>query len=215
MPGYTLSAGELIANNIRVSTNASFRHTGGTLSQSGTLTLAGGQWQSATGQHQLGALRLDASGTNSSLVLNDNATTLRFANSAGISWESAGLLIIHNWRGSTNTGGPHRIFFGRNESGLTAQQLAQIRFRNPAGFATGDYSATILNTGEIVPLEPTGPGPSISYQARPGQLTLQWPSGYTLQTATNIVGPFEDVNTNSPYTLDTASDPQRYFRFRQ
>jgi hypothetical protein len=167
------------------------------------------------GQHQLGTLKVTAFSTNSSLVLNDNATTLHFANSAGIQWESAALLVIHNWRGSTNTGGPHRILFGTNESGLTAQQLAQIRFRNPVGFAAGDYPATILNTGEIVPLEPTGPGPSISYQRSAGQLTLQWPSGYILQTATNIVGPFEDVNTNSPYTLDTTADPQRFFRFRR
>jgi hypothetical protein len=48
-PGYTLSAGELIINNIRVSSNAVFMHTGGTLSHSGTLTLEGGTWQSAMG----------------------------------------------------------------------------------------------------------------------------------------------------------------------
>lgn len=214
-PGYTLSAGKLIAPDIRIGSKSIFAHVGGTISNRGTLTLSGGRWQSATGEHHLGGLKLNASSTNSSLVLDDNATMLRFANSAGISWESAGSLIIHNWRGSTNTGGPHRIVFGTNESGLTAQQLAQIRFRNPAGFAAGDYSATILNTGEIVPLEPTGPGPSISYQASPGQLRLEWPSGYTLQTATNIVGPFEDVNTNSPYVLETTADPQRFFRFRQ
>ncbi len=212
---YRLQGGHLDVRHIRVGSNSTFAHVSGSISNHGTLTLAGGRWQSAMGEHQLGALRLNASGTNSSLVLNDNATTLHFANSAGIQWESAALLVIHNWRGSTNTGGPHRIHFGTSESGLTAQQLAQIRFRNPAGFAAGDYPATILNTGEIVPLEPTGPGPSISYQRSPGQLALQWPSGYILQTATNIVGPFEDVNTNSPYTLDTTADPQRFFRFRR
>ncbi len=212
---YRLEGGRLDVRDIRVGTNSAFVHVSGIISNYGTLILAGGRWQSATGEHQLGALKLNASSTNASLLLDDNATTLRFANSAGISWESAGVLIIHNWRGSTNTGGPHRIFFGTNESGLTAQQLTQIRFRNPAGFAAGDYFTTILATGEIVPLEPTGPGPSITYQRSPGQLTLEWPSSYTLQTATNIAGPFEDVNTNSPYTLDTTADRQRYFRFRQ
>ena len=83
------------------------------------------------------------------------------------------------------------------------------------GLPAGEYSATILNTGEVVPLEPTGRGPAIAYQASPGQLRLEWPSGYTLQTATNIVGPFEDVNTNSPYVLDTTAEPHRFFRFRQ
>ena len=82
------------------------------------------------------------------------------------------------------------------------------------GLPTADYSATILNTGEIIPLEPTGRGPSISYQRTASQLRMEWPEGYTLQTSTNILGPFEDVNTNSPYLLDT-TDPQRYFRFRQ
>ncbi len=212
---YRLEGGLLDVRDIRVGSNSTFAHVSGTISHQGTLIMAGGRWQSATGEVQLGTVKLNAAGTNSSLVLDDKATMLGFANSAGISWESGGLLIIHNWRGSTNTGGPHRIFFGTNETGLTAQQLTQIRFRNPAGFAAGDYSATILNTGEIVPLEPTGPGPTITYQQSPGQLTLQWPSGYTLQTATNIAGPFEDVNTNSPYTLNTTTDPQRYFRFRQ
>ena len=210
---YRLQGGLLGVRDIRVGFDSTFAHVGGSISHTGMLTLAGGRWLGAAGEHPLGTLKLSVAPTNSSLVLDDNASIFRFANSSKIMW--AGLLVIHNWRGSTNTGGPQRIFFGTNESGLTAQQLTQIRFRNPAGFAAGDYSTTILNTGEIVPLEPTGPRPAITYQQNPGQLRLEWPSGYTLQTATNIVGPFEDVNTNSPYTLDTTADPQRFFRFRQ
>ena len=98
---------------------------------------------------------------------------------------------------------------------MTSQQLGQIRFRNPLGLASGDYTATILNTGEIIPLEPTGRGPAISYQRSPGQLRMEWPSGYTLQTATNILGPFENVNVSSPHSVDTTAEPQRFFRFRQ
>jgi len=210
--GYTLSAGELSVKDIRVSTKAVFRHTAGTLSHSGTLTLAAGSWESAPGEQQLGMLKL-ASNTNSSLWLTDSTTMLRFANSSGTPWDSAASLLIHNWHGSTNGNGAHRIFFGTNDTGLILQQLAQLRFRNPAGLPAGDYTPTILNTGEIVPLEPTGRGPAITYQASPGQLRMEWPSGYTLQTATNILGPFEDVNTNSPVNLGT-TDPQRFFRFR-
>ena len=55
-----------------------------------------------------------------------------------------------NWNGSPNGGGKHQVFFGSNASGLTAQQLSQIKFKNPAG-STGTYPATILSTGEIVP----------------------------------------------------------------
>jgi hypothetical protein len=214
-PFYTLSAGELIARDIRVSTNGVFRHTGGTLSHSGTLALAGGTWQSAPGEQPLGVLRLDASSTNSSLLLTDPPTVMRFANSAATPWHAAAALVIHNWRGSTNGGGSHRIHFGNSASGLTLQQLGQIRFRNPMGLAAGDYTATILNTGEIIPLEPTGRGPAISYQRSPGQLRMEWPLGYTLQTATNILGPFEDLNASSPHSVDTTAGGQRFFRFRQ
>jgi hypothetical protein len=210
---YRLEGGHLDVRDIRVGSNSTFVHVSGIVSNRGTLTLVGGQWQSATGEHQLGPLKLDASSTNSSLVLNDGATTLRFANSAGITWDATATLVINNWRGSTNGNGSHRVIFGTNETGLTSQQLAQIRFHNPMGLPAGEYSATILNTGD--PLEPTGRGPAIAYQASPGQLRLEWPSGYILQTATNIVGPFEDVNTNSPYVLDTTTEPHRFFRFRQ
>jgi hypothetical protein len=137
------------------------------------------------------------------------------ANSSAQPWDSSAILYITNWNGSTNGNGAHRIIFGANETGLTSQQLGQVRFRNPAGLAAGDYAATILNTGEIIPLAPTGRGPTLSYQRSASQLRMEWPSGYTLQSATNIFGPFEDVNANSPYTLDTTAQPQRFFRFRQ
>jgi hypothetical protein len=149
------------------------------------------------------------------LLLNDSATTLRFANSSGIAWDPAATLVIHNWRGSTNGGGSHRIHFGNSSGGLTSQQLGQIVFRNPLGFSAGDYTATILNTGEIVPLEPTGRGPAISFQRSANQLRMEWPSGYTLQTSTNILGPFEDMNATSPHSVDTTADPLRFFRFRR
>jgi hypothetical protein len=212
---YALDGGQLQVRDIRVSTNAVFRHGAGALSHLGTLTLEGGIWQSAPGEQRLGALTLEVSSTNSSLSLPDSATVLRFANSAAMPWHASAALVIHNWRGSTNGGGSHRIHFGNSASGLTLQQLGRIRFRNPMGLAAGDYAATILNTGEIIPLEPTGRGPAISYQRSPGQLRMEWPSGYTLQTATNILGPFEDLNASSPHIVDTTAGAQRFFRFRQ
>ena len=54
--------------------------------------------------------------------------------------------------GSIAGGGSERIIFGANASGLSASQVAQVRFVNPLGFPAGSYTATILNTGEVVPL---------------------------------------------------------------
>ena len=208
---YTLTGGELIVDNIRVSTNAIFRHTGGTINQSGVLTLAGGNWESAAGTHQLGILELGAAPTNSSLTLSNAATTLRFTSSGLRGWASDARLIVHNWRGSTNGGGLHRIIFGMGPSGLNAQQLAKIRFRDPLGLPPGDYAARILSTGEIVPIL----RPPVSYTRNGNQLIWQWPAGWTLQTATNISGPFSDVNASTSYTTSTRSDAQRYYRLRQ
>ena len=208
---YNLSGGQLIVDDIRVSTNAIFRHMGGTINQSGILTLAGGNWESAAGNHQLGILVLGAGPTNSSLTLSDSATTLRFTSSGLVAWASDARLIIKNWRGSTNGGGLHRVLFGIGASGLNAQQLAKIRFRNPFGMPAGDYAARILSTGEIVPVS----RPPVSYTRNGSQMVLQWPSGWTLQTATNISGPFSDVNATTSYTTSTASGAQRYFRLRQ
>jgi hypothetical protein len=71
--------------------------------------------------------------------------------------------------------------------------------------------ARILSSGEIVPR----PRPPVSYSKSGNQLVLQWASGWTLQTATNIAGPFTDVNASNPYTNSTASGAQRYFRLHQ
>jgi hypothetical protein len=208
---YTLLAGQLIVDDIRVSAHAIFHQTGGTINHSGFLTLAGGTWESGPGANPFGVLVLESGPTNSSLVLPDSTTSLRFAASSSAAWASDARLLIHNWRGSTNGSGMHRVIFGTSPSGLSPQQLAQIRFRNPAGFPVGDYSARILSTGEIVPVS----RPPISHSRNGHQLVLQWPSGWTLQTATNISGPFSDVNASNSYTNSTASGAQRYFRLRQ
>ncbi|MEM6885937.1 MAG: hypothetical protein AAF571_12995, partial [Verrucomicrobiota bacterium] len=42
--------------------------------------------------------------------------------------------------------------FGNSASGLTAAQVGQIQFLNPAGLAPGIYDAKILSSGEVVPL---------------------------------------------------------------
>jgi hypothetical protein len=201
---------ELIAPDIRV-TSGIFDHRGGSVSNSGTITLAGAAWQEGTaGSTHLGALRLGSAAANSTISFTYNLATIRFLASAAQPWVSDARLLIKNWSGSTNGGGNNQIIFGNSSAGLTAQQLSQIRFRDPAGLPAGDYAARILATGEIVPVSQ----PSLAYTRNGSRLIIQWSPGYTLQTSTNISGPFGDVNTSSPYDIQPGSEPQRYFRLR-
>jgi len=55
--------------------------------------------------------------------------------------------------------------------------------------------------------------PVLAGQVTSTNIILSWPYG-TLQSATNIIGPWADVsNASSPYT-DTADQPQRFYRLR-
>ena len=219
-PGsFVLAGGFLSVNNISISDAAAFHHSGGVINHSGVLTLAAGLWQARPGAQALGPLRLALgtltnywmNPTNSSIDFPASASVLRLANSSAQLWALSAILYITNWRGLASGGGETQLFFGSNANGLTSQQLARIRFRNPAGFPAGDHLARILSTGEVVPVS----RPPVSYSKNGSQMVIQWPSGWTLQTATNIAGPFADVNTSSPYPYSAASGAQRYFRLRQ
>jgi hypothetical protein len=120
-------------------------------------------------------------------------------------------LTIENWNGSTRGGGDQQIIFGNNSSGLTAGQVGQIQFHDPAGFAPGTYPPRILATGEITPAPA---GPMLEFQQNGNRLILQWDGNLTLQSATNVSGPYEDVSGTSPYT-NSFTSPQRFFRLRQ
>ena len=44
---------------------------------------------------------------------------------------------------------------------------------------------------------------------------LSWTGSSTLQSATNVAGPYLDVpGATSPYTNDTGAQPQQFFRLR-
>ena len=71
----------------------------------------------------------------------------------------------------------------------------------------GFFPAAILSTGEIVPV-------SLIQTIRLGNaLVLQFPSGSTLQTSTNVTGPYTDIATSSPFTNQFIG-PQRFFRIK-
>jgi hypothetical protein len=123
-----------------------------------------------------------------------------------VAWSNQATLFIDNWNGSPAGGGQHRVIFGSNASSLTPQQLSQIQFRNPAG-ANGTSPARILATGEIVPDR------FLAARKASNNLVIEWGSG-TLQSATNVMGPYQDVGgASSPYNA-AFSGPQKFFRIR-
>ena len=208
--GFILSGGQLTVSNISIESGAVFHHVGGSISQSGLTTLAGGTWEMKPGSQLLGRLLLSAiDATNSSVSLPSAGGSLHFADSSSVNWSNQASLTIEGWNGSFAGGGQHQILFGSGATALTPQQLSHIRFHNPVGQTSGVYPARILATGEIIPA-------SVVAMSQVGKnLIITWPAGLTLQTATNLAGPFVDLpTTSSPYT-NQFRDPQRFFRLHQ
>ncbi|MBE0546020.1 MAG: hypothetical protein IH623_32235 [Verrucomicrobia bacterium] len=203
-----MSGGRLIAQNLQVNGGASFLHSGGTISIPGVLTLGNGTWDEQTaGGEQFGTLQL-ADGSSTLLLPANGACILHFGDSSSRSWTAQAVLVIKRWDGSSLGNGKHQIAFGNSPSGLTAQQLNQIQFHNPANMAAGTYPARILATGEIVP-------DALSSEHNGQQLVLYWGSDWTLQTTTNLAESFIDLaNATSPYT-NYFTDPKRFFRLRR
>jgi hypothetical protein len=201
-----MTGGNLSVNNISISNGAAFHQNGGTINHSGLMTLAGGSWQARPGQQTLGPLRL-ATGTlaDSSINFPGSASVLRIANCSGQTWSQTANLNITNWHGSASGGGSSQLYCGSDANGLTAQQLARIRFSISGGL----FPARILATGEIVPQQ------LLTYSRSSNTLTLTWGPGWFLQSSTNVVGPYLDVqNANSPYAASMPG-PRKFFRLRQ
>lgn len=215
--------GQLIVSNIWLAPGAIFDCRSGGISQSGTLTLANATVYGGTGPVQFGQLNLSSGGnTNSILSMPDGSGTLHFANSSGVLWSNGPVLVVQNWSGSLYGGGQQQIVFGSSAMGLTAQQLAQVQFQNPAGLPSGTYPARILPTGEIVP-NAGGPLPaqlSLQVQANGMQLTVQGQSGhnYSVQVSTDLVHWAtwtNQTNSSGAFTVtDTAAAnyPVRFYR---
>jgi fibronectin-binding autotransporter adhesin len=120
----------------------------------GSPVVLGGGTLSTNGYCQsnpLGVLTLDG---NSVIELNEAGNcVLKFADSREASW--SGILNISDWNGDWNGGGMDEIFVGSTSFALRADQLGSIFFVNPSGHS-GIFQATILSTGEVVPVpEPT------------------------------------------------------------
>jgi hypothetical protein len=211
-PAYELAGGELsIGDGLYLGRGAVFRQAGGMLRQRGTLRFNGGRWDVGPVAQHLGALQLEATAI---IALPRAPAIVRFSSSAAMPWQPNGArLVIHNWIGFEN-GGPHQVFFGTNASGLTSQQLTQVFFRNPPGYAPADYPATILPTGEVVPVLP--PRPRLTFtRARTNMIHFHFPEDYRLQAATNVAGPFTDLPALSSFPIMLTNGHARFFRLRQ
>jgi len=200
----------LNAPNIQIDNGAYFEHDGGTLTTSGLLTLGYGAWNERTTGQQFGQFRLSApAGSNATFSLpSSGACTIHFANSSSVAWSNNGGLTIKNWHGAVSGGGVTQIYFGSTSSGLTSQQLAQIRF-NISGSL---QPARILATGEVVPASAP---PQVQFTRTGNTMTLSWGPGWFLQSSTNVTGPYQDVSgATSPWPVNTTR-PREYFRLRQ
>jgi len=151
--GYVLSGGELRVSNIVMNSHALFTRTGGTVTQSGLLTLLSSRMFAGPGRQQFGPLQLGTAeiDTNSTLFFPTNPCTLIFGDSHAQAWSADATVTVENWAGGPFGGGPQQLIFGTSAAALTAQQLNQIIFHNPPGLAPGMYGAMILSNGEVIP----------------------------------------------------------------
>lgn len=120
------------------------------LSDNTNITM-GGNATLATNSHTdtVGTLTLTG---NSTIDMSNwgPGSTIHFADSSAIDW-STNILYITNYNYYSDN---DYIYFGTNSSGLSAEDIGQIRFVNPLGMDPGVYGARILADGRIVPIVP-------------------------------------------------------------
>jgi hypothetical protein len=213
-----LQGGSLTAPTISVGPEGELALAGAAVTNSGTFTILSAARVSANGNYpQLGKLIVQSAppspccpspSSNSLLDFGTNAATLRFRDSHDVTWDSP--LIVANWSGSPNGDGTDRLYVGTSSQGLTPDQLALIHFANPAGLPGGNYPATILATGEVVP----GPRPVLGLTRSSGGMVFSWSGDYQLLTSTNVLGPYAPISgATSPYT-NSFNEPSRFFLLR-
>jgi hypothetical protein len=143
---------------------------------------------------------------------------LSFANSSAVAW-NASTLNITSWNGSTSGGGSDQIKVGTDATGLTAGQLAKIKWIAPNGGADV-AGAKILITGEIVPTDSTPPVISSPVMVG-GKFVFQVAAGSPAQTCvvqstTSLTPPvvWANVltNTGTFNFTNPATLPESYFR---
>jgi len=223
---YHLNGGLLNVSNVNLSLGAALIQTGGTVAQSGTLTLADASLSAGVGAQQFGWLQLSGD-SNSSFLMPIGACVFHFPDSRSMIWSNGPTLVIENWAGSLSGGGMQKVIFGNSNTALTSAQLSQIQFQNPAGVSAGIYPAVILADGEIIP-DPSATASKVN-PARLNlapqfdggmQVTLQGAAGrsYAIMTSTNLVdwslwtNEFNTNGTCSAIDCGATNCAQRFYR---
>ena len=83
---------------------------------------------------------------------------------------------------------------------------------------SGNYTITAANYGgsTVSSNAILRVGPILGMSFDGVNFVLNWSGPYTLQSATNLSGPFGDItNAASPFTNDTTTQPLQFFRLRQ
>jgi autotransporter-associated beta strand protein len=150
-----LGAGKTILSGVNSYTGATTISNGtlalganNALPTGSSMILAGGTFATDgfSQTNSLGSLTLSG---NSVIDMGGVSSVLKYADSHLMSW--LGTLTITDWNGSLTGGGADELILGSSASALTLGQLSEIIFVHPDGLA-GNYQATILPTGEIVPV---------------------------------------------------------------
>jgi len=208
---YILEAGRLDVGDLVIGGNAHFFRRGGSFTNRHQVIFSGGRLSPELSQEFFGALKVESASYNfstSRLLLPTNDCLVRFANSANVAWDPTAFLEILGWNGSINGGGAHQLWFGTN--GLNPTQLEQIVFVEPHGLPLGNYSGKLLPSGELVPATF-----SVALRKTASGLTLTWPGGQQLQSATNVNGPYLPVSgAYSPFTI-SSEEEKRFFRLAE
>jgi polygalacturonase len=99
--------------------------------------------------------------------------------------------------------------------GYYIRHAANVTFTNCFTSAASVDFRPWLATNDVLNLTTVGPALNISQSAT--DLVLQWPNAFTLQTATNIAGPYADITgAVNPYTNPITTDAlPHFFRLRQ
>ena len=98
--------------------------------------------------------------------------------------------------------------------GYYLRHATNVTFTNCFSSAASADARPWINTNDVSNL--TIVGPMLNILPGTGSLVLQWNNGFTLQTATNVSGPYSDlIGATSLYTNQFANTPERFFRLRQ
>jgi hypothetical protein len=105
-------------------------------------------------------------------------------------------------------------FNGANISGATGSSLTltSLQFNNAGLYSVvvGDAGGSVSSAVAVVNVDP-----KLLTQISGSNITLTWAGPFILQSALSPAGPYTDVpRATSPYTFNTTSGPQKYFRLR-